>query len=120
MNGFLKAQFDGNNKLDVLDLITFNHSEYVPRSGLLQATAVAAVAAVAPDIKQSPSTSKTQGKRGSQQRQKQQIQAPQDQSPKDQRPKDQRPKVAVPESLINDHGTTQAVSQFLEVMRAAI
>lgn len=103
VNATLKAQFDVNNKLDLLDLTTLNHSEYVPRSGLLQATAVA------PDIKQSPSTSKTQGKRGSQQRQKQQIQAPQDQSPK----------VAVPESLINDLGTTKAVCQFLEVTLAA-
>lgn len=103
VNGSLKAQFDGQNKLDVLDLTTYNHSEYVPRSGLLQATAASS------DMKQSPSTSKTQGKRGSQQRQKQQIQAPQDQSPK----------VAVPESLINDLGTTKAVCQFLEVMREA-
>lgn len=98
----LKAQFDSQNKLDVLDLVTVNHNEYVPRSGLLQAT-------LAPsDIKQSPSTSKAQGKRGSQQRQKQQIQAPPDQSPK----------VTVPESLINDLGTTKAVFQFLEVIQA--
>lgn len=103
VNGSLKAQFDAHNKLDVLDLTTFNHSEYVPRSGLLQATAASS------DIKQSPSTSKAQGKRGSQQRQKQQIQAPLDQSPK----------VAVPESLVGDLGTTKAVCQFLEVMRAA-
>ena len=103
VNGSLKAHFDGQNKLDVLDLTAINHSEFVPRSGLLQATAASS------DIKQSPNTSKAQGKRGSQQRQKQQAQAPPDQSPK----------VAVPESLVNDLGTTKAVFQFLEVIRAA-
>lgn len=103
VNGSLKAQFDAHMKLDVLDLTTFNHNEYIPRSSLLQATAASS------DIKQSPSTSKAQGKRGSQQRQKQQIQATQDQSPK----------VVVPESIINDLGTTKAVCQFLEVICAA-
>lgn len=100
VNGSLKAQFDGQNKIDLLDLTTNHHNEYVPRSGLLQATAAAS------DIKQSPSTSKAQGKRGSQQRQKQQIQASQDQSPK----------ALVPDTLVNDLGTTKAVCQFLEVM----
>lgn len=104
VNGSLKAQFDAQNKLDVLDLTTFGHSEYVPRSGLLQASQALS------DIKQSPSTSKAQGKRGSQQRQKQQIQMSQEQNLK----------VAVPDSLVNDFGSTRAVCQFLEVKKAAL
>jgi hypothetical protein len=102
VNGSLKAQFDGQSKIDLLDLTTFNHKEYVPHSGL-QATAAAS------DIKQSPSTNIKQGKRGSQPRQKQQIQASQDQSPK----------APVPDSLVNELGTTKAVCQFLEVISRA-
>lgn len=81
-------------------MITNEHNEYVSRAGLIQA------AAEASEAKQSPSASKVQGKRGSQQRQqKQQAQSSQDQAPQ----------APIPESIINDLGTTQTVLQFLEV-----
>lgn len=95
----MRAQFDQSGKIDLLDLVTNEHSEYVPRTNLLQ------TAAASPDIKQSPSQSKAAGKRGSQQRQKQQVQAAQDQTPQ----------VTIPDTMVNDSGTTQAVLQFLEV-----
>lgn len=98
-HGQLRAQFDQSGKIDLLDLVTNEHSEYVPRTNLLQ------TAAASPDIKQSPSQSKAAGKRGSQQRQKQQVQAAQDQTPQ----------VTIPDSMVNDSGTTQAVLHFLEI-----
>lgn len=91
--------FGQAGRIDLLDLVTTEHNEYVPRADLLQ------TAAASPDIKQSPSQSKAVGKRGSQQRQKQQVQAAQDQSHQ----------VPIPDSMVNDCGTTKAVWQFLEV-----
>lgn len=100
IHGHLRAQFDQTGRIDLLDLVTNEHSEYVPRQGLLQA------AAESPDNKQSPNASKAAGKRGSQQRQKQQTQPIQDQNPL---------VAPVPGSMVNDSGTTKPVWQFLEV-----
>lgn len=83
--------------MDILDLVTTEHNEYIPRSNLLQA------AAESPDIKQSPSTSKTSSKKA-QQRQKQQAQ------------ENQPPQVKVPRSEFHEYGTTQAILHFLEVI----
>lgn len=84
----------------MLEIITDEHNEYVSRAGLVQA------AAEASEAKQSPSASKAQGKRGAHQRQqKQQPQIAQDQTPH----------VPIPESMVNDIGTTPSVLQFLEV-----
>lgn len=94
--GQLHAQYDSNGKMDVLDLTTNEHNEYIPRARLVQA------AADSPEIKQSPNTSKAAGKRA-QQRQKQQQQ------------ENQQPQISVPGAVFQDSGTTHAVWAFLEV-----
>lgn len=84
----------------MLEIITNEHNEYVSRAGLVQ------TAAEASEAKQSPSASKAQSKRGSHQRQQKQQTQPS---------LDQTPQVPIPESMVNDTGTTRAVLQFLEV-----
>lgn len=97
-SGNLKVHFDQVGKIDVLEILTTSHEEFVPRAQLLRA------ATESPEMKHSPNQSKTSGKKAAQQRQKQ-AQAAQDQ-----------PRVAaVPNSTINDQGVTPALSQFLEV-----
>lgn len=96
--GNLRAQFDQNGRIDILDLVTTEHNEYIPRVQLQPAVE-------SPDHKQSPSISKATGKRASQQRGKQQLQAPQEQAPQ----------IVVPTSMVNSYGVTDAVSRFLEV-----
>lgn len=98
VQGSLKAQFDASQRLDVLDWVTTEHNEYIPRAQLLQA------AAESPELKQSPTMSKATSKRA-QQRQKQQLAE-----------KDQPPQAPIPKSIVNEWGTTPAVSQFLEVI----
>lgn len=85
--------------MNILDLVTNKHNEYIPRGSLMQ------TAAESPEIKQSPSISKNGGKRGIHQRQKMQAQTAQD-------PNRQAPP---PESMVNDYGITKDVWQFLEV-----
>ena len=92
-HGSLRAMYDGNGKIDVLDMQTNEHSEYVPRQKL-------GVQAVSPEQKQSPKVSKNMAKRA----QQRQAQQPQPQLG-----------LIVPESIINDAGTTNSVSMFLEV-----
>ena len=82
--------------MDILDLITKSHNEYIPRTTLIH------MAAESPDIKQSPNTSKGGTKRA-QQKQKQQQQ------------ENLPPQVSVPNSAFHDSGTTETVWQFLEV-----
>lgn len=96
LKGQLRAQFDQQTKIDILDLITTEHSEYIPRTTLVQA------AAESPEIKQSPNTSKATGKRAQQRQKQQQLE-------------NQPPQVSVPETAFHDSGTTPAVWQFLEV-----
>ena len=96
--GNLRAQFDQNGRIDVLDLVTTEHNEYVPRAQLQ-------AAAESPDHKQSPNATKATGKRASQQRGKQQLQVPQGQARQ----------ISVPTSMVNSYGVTDAVSRFLEV-----
>ena len=74
-----------------------DHYELLPRAQLLE------LAQGSPDMKQSPNASKSSSKKGAQQRQKQ-IQA-----------RDQPPQTPVPDSAVNEYGTTRAVVQFLEV-----
>lgn len=97
--GNLRAQFDQNDRIDILDLVTTEHNEYVPRARLQAAVE-------SPDHKQSPSASKATGKRASQQRGKQQLLVPQEQAPQ----------IVAPNSMVNAYGVTDAVSRFLEVM----
>ena len=95
--GNLRCQFDQNWKIDLLELNTVEHSEYVPRQQLLRS------AAESPDIKQSPSTSKALGKRAQQQRQKQQH------------AQDQPPPKPVPSSMVTGYGMTEGAQTYLEV-----
>ncbi|KAL8809648.1 MAG: hypothetical protein Q9200_003233 [Gallowayella weberi] len=100
-SGGLRVQFDHQGKIDVLEILTTSHKEYVPREQLLRA------ATESPEMKHSPNQSKAAGKKGAQQRQKQPQTAP-----------EQGPVAAVPQSIINVSGVTPAVQQFLEVAEA--
>lgn len=97
MTGTLRAQFDQFGKIEILDLLPTEHNELVPRALLAQ------LAQGSPDTKQSPNVTKGTNKKGAQQRQKQ-IQA-----------REQPPRIPVPDSMVDDWGTTRAVSQILEV-----
>ena len=94
--GSLRAQFDINCKMDILDLSTNEHNEYIPRSSLIQA------AAESPEIKLSPSASKSGNKKNAK-------------AQKQQPPDNQPPQVKIPGSVFHDFGTTPGVWQFLEV-----
>ncbi|EAW14140.1 LIM domain-binding protein [Aspergillus clavatus NRRL 1] len=87
-NGTLRAHFDHNNKIEMLDIVVMNHTEFLPRSQL-QALEIF-------EQKQSPKVSKNMGKRG------QQKQAPQI-TP------------SLPESMVTANGVPTAVMSFLEV-----
>ncbi len=95
--GNLRCQFDQNWKIDLLELTTVEHSEYVPRQQLLRS------AAESPDIKLSPNTSKASGKRAQQQRQKQQH------------AQDQPAPKPVPSSMVTEYGMTEGAQTYLEV-----
>lgn len=97
-SGGLKVQFDSYGKIDVLEILTTSHDEFVPRAQLLR------TATESPEMKHSPSQNKASGKKAAQQRQKQ-AQAIQEQVPV----------AVVPSSTINDQGVTPSVQQFLEV-----
>lgn len=96
--GGLRVQFDQFGKIDVLEILTTSHEEFISRAQLLRD------ATQSPEIKHSPNQSKASGKKAAQQRQKQ-AQAMQEQVPV----------AAVPNSTINDQGVTPSVQQFLEV-----
>lgn len=84
-HGTLRAQFDANNKIEMLDLVINSHNEYIPRSQLQPAEV---------DQKQSPKVSKNMNKRAQQK---------------------QQPAVVVPESMVTNNGVPTAVMSFLEV-----
>lgn len=96
LNGQLRAVFNQDQKMDILDLTTHEHKEYIPRAMLVQ------TAAESPEIKQSPNASKGSSKRA-QQKQKQQQQ------------ENQPPQVPIPESAFHECGTTSVIWNFLEV-----
>ena len=100
-SGTLRVQFDQPGKIDILEILTTSHEEFLPRAQLLQA------AADPPELKQSPNISKTSSKKAAQQRQKQ-AQAALEQSRM----------IPVPNSTVNDQGVTPSVQQFLEVRLA--
>jgi hypothetical protein len=89
--GNLRAQFDSNGKMDMLDLVINGHSEYIPRNILRQAPE-------SPDQK-SPKVNKNLGKRA---QQRQQPPPP--------------PSITLPVSPTNDYGITNQLLQFLEVL----
>ncbi|KAL9034903.1 MAG: hypothetical protein Q9180_005153 [Flavoplaca navasiana] len=100
-SGQLRVQFNQIDKIDVLEILTTSHEEFVPRAQLLRA------ATESPEMKHSPNQSKATGKKAAQQRQKQAQTA-----------QEQGPVAAVPSSIINDQGVTPSVQQFLEVAEA--
>ncbi|CBF69825.1 LIM domain-binding protein [Aspergillus nidulans FGSC A4] len=83
--GTLKAQFDFQNKIEVLDIVVMSHTEYLPRSQLQ---------ALELDQKQSPKLTKN-GKRASQKQ-------------------PQQPAFTLPESMVTSNGVPYPVLQFLE------
>ncbi|KAL5335275.1 LIM-domain binding protein-domain-containing protein [Aspergillus crustosus] len=85
--GTLRAHFDFQNKIEMLDIVVMNHTEYLPRSQVL---------ALEVDQKQSPKVTKNMGKRA------QQKQPPQ-------------PAITLPESMVTSNGVPTAVMSFLEV-----
>ena len=97
-SGQLRVQFNQIDKIDVLEILTTSHEEFVPRAQLLRA------ATESPEMKHSPNLTKATGKKAAQQRQKQAQTA-----------QEQGPVAAVPNSIINDQGVTPSVQQFLEV-----
>ena len=96
--GNLRAQFNQNGKIEIMECLVFEHAEYVPRSKI-QAMPDS------PEQKPSPNMSKNAGTRAAQQRISKQLQPLQEQiipaSP--------------PRSPINRWGVTNAVLNLLEV-----
>lgn len=88
-NGTLRAHFDMNNKIEMLDIDVLNYTEYLPRSQLQALEAL--------DQKQSPKVSKNMGKRA--QQKQAQLQ----------------PAFTLPESMVTTNGVPTAVMSFLEV-----
>lgn len=99
MNGSIRAQFDMSLTLDLLEWITTDHREYVPLEQLRNS------AVQSPEIKYSPSMSKSSGRKAQQQRQKE-LQAAKDQ---------QSMQAPIPNSIISEWGLTPAVMELLEV-----
>lgn len=87
-SGTLRAQFDQNSKIDVLDFVTVNHSEYLPRAQLKTI-----LSSFSPPDEKSPKHHK-----GAKQK------APQ-----------RQPTVSMPDAQVNSFGVTDDVMNFLEV-----
>jgi hypothetical protein len=84
-HGHLRAYFDVNNKIDMLDFTVTGHDEYVPRS-MLQSLE-------ASEQKQSPKATKNSGKRAQK----------------------QAPNFTLPESMVTPNGVPSGVLDFLEM-----
>ena len=98
MDGSLRAKFDANHALELLDWSTIHFKEFIPLDQLKKS------AGQSPELKHSPSLTKTTGKRAQQQRQKEQEAA-----------RNQALQVPLPMSFVSDVGLTPAVMQCLEV-----
>ncbi|KAL3474983.1 LIM-domain binding protein-domain-containing protein [Aspergillus californicus] len=85
--GTLRAHFDFQNKIEMLDIVIMNHTEYLPRSQLQVLET--------PDLKQSPKVTKNTGKRAQKQA--------------------QQPAFTLPESMVTSNGVPTPVMSFLEV-----
>ena len=92
--GSLKAHFDQQGKIDILDLQVSEHIEYLPRSKLQAASE-------SPEQKPSPSLTKNANRRNAQ-------------NSKRQMPPE-TPSIPLPPSKINEWATTDQVRYFLEV-----
>ena len=106
-NGTLRAQFDSNQKIELLEFVTSNHEEYVPRTRILEAARPLHEwhkewhkAHPPPDVKQSPEMSKKKNR-------------PMKSTPT------APPEIDIPESKVKGAmGITPSVFRFLEVHRA--
>lgn len=98
MDGSLKAKFDANHMLELLEWSTTYFKEFIPLEQLKKS------AGQSPELKQSPTISKSTGKRAQQQRQKEQEAA-----------RNQPLQVPLPKSIVSDVGLTPAVIECLEV-----
>ena len=94
--GTLRAQFDQNSKIELLEFVTSDHKEFLQRSQIKSLLSPLS----SPDQKSSPKQTKTMGKQKAQQR------------------PPPPPPVQLPESQINNNGVTDEVSKFLEVCSA--
>ena len=92
-SGTLRAQFDQNSKVELLEFVTQDHKEFLPR-GQMKALVSPHNS---PDQKSSPKQTKTIGKQKAQQR------AP------------PPAPIILPESQVNEYGVTNEVAKFLEV-----
>lgn len=103
--GSLRAAFDSEHRLELLEFLTVNHEEYIARKQVIEAAKPAHMwfkewhKVNAQDGKQSPEMSKkTKAK---------QLKSPQAQPPE--------VLVDLPDSAVNSKGVTEAVHQFHEV-----
>ena len=103
--GTLRATFDGEFKLELLEFLTTNHEEYIPRKQVIEAAKPAHIwfkewhQVNTPDAKQSPEMSKKSKAK--------QLKSPQRQPPE--------VLEGLPDSAVNSKGVTEAVHQFHEV-----
>ncbi len=88
MTGQLRAQFDQDSKIDLLDFATQNHSEYLPLTRIKTLLSPYS----------SPETQSPKQNKSSKQKQA--------------RP---QPSINIPKSRVNSFGVTDAVQTFLEV-----
>ncbi|KAL4968494.1 LIM domain-binding protein [Aspergillus stella-maris] len=86
-SGTLKAHFDFQNRIEMLDIVIMSHQEFLPRSQLQ---------ALELDQKQSPKVTKATGKRAQQKQ-------------------PQQPAFTLPESMVTSNGVPTPVMSFLEV-----
>lgn len=93
----MRVQFNEFQKIDVLEMITVENKEYIPRLQLLESMEQS------PEMKQSPSITKSQGKKAQQQRQK------------EEEAKRRQPQAFVPRSVVGEWGLPNGVSEWLEV-----
>jgi hypothetical protein len=105
-NGILRAQFDSNQKIELLEFVTTHHEEYVPRKPMVEAARPLhewgkewQKANAQPDGKQSPEISKKKRPMKS--------------------PPTAPPEIDIPESKVKGAiGITPSVFRFLEVSQA--
>ena len=103
-NGTLRAQFDANQKIELLEFVTSNHEEYVPRTRMVEAARPLHEwqkdwhkANAPPDGKQSPEMSKKKAR-------------------PNKSPSTAPPDIDIPESKVKGTmGITPSVFRFLEV-----
>jgi hypothetical protein len=92
-SGHLRAQFDQNSKIDLLEFVTHKHEEFIPRQDIQRLL----LSQNSPDQKSSPKQNKSMTKQRAAQRQQHQ------------------PPITMPDSQVNEYGVTNELMRFLEV-----